>query len=75
MGLVSSIGKFVARELARPLLEEVGKHIGDAIGTVIAKRIDPNHGDNLQDEDGESQGTEKRGGENDPTTHTHPQEG
>jgi hypothetical protein len=44
MGLVGKMLLFAARECARPCLEKIGEHVGDAIGTVIAKRIDPNHG-------------------------------
>lgn len=49
---VSLLGRaalFCLRELARPALEECGKHIGDAAGTVLGKKIDPEHGEDPED--------------------------
>lgn len=50
MGIVATVLKFAVRELARPCLEKIGEHVGDSIGTVIGKRIDPNHGKKDQEE-------------------------
>ena len=49
MSLLSRAFVFCIRELSRPALEECGKHIGDAIGTVIGKKIDPEHCSDLSD--------------------------
>ncbi len=40
MSILTRIVKFVARESAQPFLEAVGAHIGDALGTVLGRKID-----------------------------------
>lgn len=42
---------FAARELVQAGCAEVGRHVGDAIGNLIGKRIDPTHGDKGGDGD------------------------
>lgn len=44
MSFLSKAIVFCIRELVRPALEETGKHLGDALGTVLGRKIDPEHG-------------------------------
>ncbi len=44
MSLLGAVVRFVAKETAKPFLETVGEHIGDALGTVLGRKIDPDHG-------------------------------
>jgi hypothetical protein len=47
VSLLTRAAKFVARELASGVVSEFGKelgrHIGDALGTVAGRKIDPEH--------------------------------
>lgn len=45
MSFLGKVIVFAARELAQPTLTKIGEHIGDAVGNVIGKKIDPTHGD------------------------------
>jgi hypothetical protein len=44
MSLARRVIKFAAREVATSGLSAIGQHLGDAIGTVLGRRIDPDHG-------------------------------
>lgn len=35
--------KFLAETLVGNFLSEVGQHVGDAVGTVLGRKIDPDH--------------------------------
>lgn len=47
MGLFTKIVggaiKFAAQELTSSTLSEVGQHVGDAVGTLLGRKIDPDH--------------------------------
>lgn len=49
VGLLSRAALFCVKELVRPTLEECGKHLGDALGTVLGRKIDPEHGKDKED--------------------------
>ena len=36
--------RFIAETLVGNALAQIGEHVGDAIGTRLGKRIDPEHG-------------------------------
>ena len=63
MGLGSSIAKFVLMNLTGPFLAKVGEGAGRAVGNVIAKRIDPNH--ESEDDDDEEDGDPEEGDSDD----------
>lgn len=44
MSLLGRAALFALREVAKPTLERIGQHLGDAIGTVAGRKIDPEHG-------------------------------
>ncbi len=45
--------RFLAETFVGNALSKIGEHIGDAIGTVVGKRIDPDHGKLAEDDEGE----------------------
>jgi len=51
---MSVLGKailYVLKEVTQPALENFGKHVGDAIGTVVGRRIQPDHEDGGGDDE------------------------
>lgn len=51
MSLLGKAALFVVKELAQPTLENLGKHLGDAIGTVLVRKIQHDHESPKNDED------------------------
>lgn len=49
--LVKQASKFVAKELTVAACAEVGRHVGDAVGNLLGKRIDSTHGQTLKGDD------------------------
>jgi hypothetical protein len=55
---MSILGKailYVLKEVTQPALENFGKHVGDAIGTVVGRRIQPDHEDGGDDDENEDE--------------------
>lgn len=48
MGLLRNLSKaaakFVVQEVSGSALSKIGEHLGDAVGNLLAKKIDKNHG-------------------------------
>lgn len=59
MGLWRRLATFAMRETAGPLFGKVGEHLGDAIGTVLGRRIDPEHCREPQSEDDDVPGKDR----------------
>lgn len=49
---------FVVKEVTQPALENLGKHLGDAVGTVLGRKIQPDHEDGDSDEDEQDETSE-----------------
>jgi len=43
MGLISRAIIFAAKEVVAAASGEIGNHVGDAIGTLLGRKIDPEH--------------------------------
>lgn len=43
MSIGRKLAKFIAENLAAGALTQIGEHVGDAIGTVLGRKIDPDH--------------------------------
>ena len=50
MSIARKLVKFVAENLAAGALTQIGEHVGDAIGTVLGRKIDPEHAKQPSDE-------------------------
>jgi len=54
MSLVGKVLLFAVKEVARPVLTNVGRHLGNACGNVLGRKIDEKHGtygdDDAEDE-------------------------
>lgn len=44
VSLAGKVVVFVLKEVAKPTLQKCGEHLGDALGTVLGRKIDPEHG-------------------------------
>lgn len=43
MSIARRVAKFIAENLAAGALTQIGEHVGDAIGTVLGRKVDPDH--------------------------------
>ena len=44
MSLLGKVLLFAVKEMAKPVLTNVGRHIGNACGNVLGRKIDEKHG-------------------------------
>ncbi len=55
MSLLGSAVRFLVKEITSPFLQKTGEHLGDALGTVLGRKIDPEHGKVKEDDEEESE--------------------
>lgn len=51
MSLLSKVLIFAAKEVVKPMLSNVGRHLGNACGNVLGRKIDEKHGTTQDEED------------------------
>lgn len=51
MSLLSRAIMFALKEVVGAAASEIGQHVGDAAGTLLGRKIDPEHGKHDDDDD------------------------